>query len=110
MVKVEQMSLTREAYNYWKIFKDQKEGESSLFQPAFGKAQTNFTTSNPNLEVIGFFSASSISKKLLFLTSADAEVNVPPFDFDPPETNCALWRRCTDIFPNASTTQPEGWE
>ncbi len=109
MVKVEQMSLSREAYEFWKIIKDQKEGSSSLFQPAFGKVFTNITTSNLEKEVTGFFYASAIKKKVAFISGADATISIPDFDISPPESNCALWEPPTQVFDNASLTPPKEW-
>ena len=110
MVKVEQMSLSPEAFDFWKIIKDQKEGINSLFQPAFGRVRGNIHTSNPAKSATGIFYTSSVRKKILFIASADAQVPVPPFDVFPPETNCSLWLPCNQIFPNASTTPPPDWK
>lgn len=41
LIEIQQMSLTREAYEFFKAVEDQKEGANSLFQPAFGKPHTN---------------------------------------------------------------------
>ncbi len=109
MVKIEQMSLSRNAFEFWKTFKDQKEGSASLFQPSFGRAQTNIFSTQSKKEAIGIFSASAIHKKVLFLTSADSKIPVPPYDIEPPEENCALWRSCVEVFVNASTTPPKEW-
>lgn len=110
MIRVEQMSLSEGAYEFWRIFKDQKEGSTSLFQPSFGAVKSNFTSSNQDTKVIGYFYASSIDKKVINITPGDAPIPVPQFDVDPPEDNCALWRSCKDIFPNSVTTPPADWE
>ena len=110
MVKVEQMSLSNQAFEFWKVIKDQKEGINSLFQPAFGKVKTNIFSPNAKIKVTGIFYASAVKKKILFITGGDAPIPVPPFDIVPPETNCALWRPCNQIFPNASTTPPPDWK
>lgn len=109
MIKVEQMSLTREAYEFWSLIRDQKEGLTSLFQPAFGKVRTNLTASNGQ-PVTGIFYASSVKKKVKFITSAESPLSVPELDFVPPESNCALWYSCDGIFPNASRTPPPEWK
>ncbi len=109
MVKVEQMSLSREAFDFWEVIKDQKEGINSLFQPAFGKVKTNIFSTNSDKEATGIFYASSVKRKILFITGADAPIPVPEFDIIPPETNCVLWQPCDRIFPNSSTTPPPEW-
>lgn len=110
MVRVEQMSLSRVAFDFWKLLKDQKVGASSLFQPAIGKPQSNFISSNANQKVIGFFYATSIKQRIVFLTADDARLPVPPFDIEPPNENCALWRPCNEIFPNSQLTPPKDWK
>ena len=40
-VEVQQMSLSKNAFNYWRIIQSQKEGAASLFQPPTGKIRTN---------------------------------------------------------------------
>lgn len=110
MVKVEQLSLSREAYEFWKVFKDQKDNASNLFQPALAKAKTNLHAINSNREAIGYFSASAVKQKILFITGADAPISVPQLDIFPPETNCAQWRPCDNVFVNASRTPPPEWQ
>lgn len=108
MYTVEQMSLTEGAFNFWKIIADQKEGATSLFQPAFGKATTNIFSNNSDEEIIGYFYATSVSKKVVFLTSGDAPIPVPKPGIEPKE-NCALWCECTNIFPYSVGTKPKDW-
>lgn len=107
MVRVDQMSLTRDAYEFWKIIKDQKEGISSLFQPSFGKVKSNIMSSNPNRPVAGFFYASSVKTAFHFLTGADAPISIPPAP--PQETECARWTSVTQAFDNVVLDTPEGW-
>lgn len=109
MLMVEQMSLSREAYEYWKVFRDQKEGATSLFQPAFGKARTNIFSTNSNAVAGGFFYATALQKKVVFITSSDATVSVPPPDIDPPEGNCALFNTGAGLFLNTSFDPPPEW-
>jgi len=112
MVKVEQMSLTKKAYEFWKIFKDQKDGAASLFQPAFGRTKTNLFSTQGDVPVMGIFYASAVRTKVIFITPADAPVDVPPYDFDPTSENCALWSDCRALnsFPNGSATPPPEWQ
>ncbi len=108
MIRAEQMSLSKEAFEFWKVLRDQKEGASSLFQPAFGKARSNIFSTNSAREAIGLFYASAIRKKILDLTANDAPLPIPEFDIAPID-NCVLWRPCTKVFGNASTSPPDDW-
>jgi len=111
MVKVEQMSLTKDAYEFWKIFKDQKEGASSLFQPALGKVKTNLFSTNTDKPVLGIFYASAVRKKVMFLTEEDAQAPVTPPSIEP-IANCVLWNSCERLFsfPNSSRNPPPEWQ
>jgi len=112
MVKVEQMSLSNKAFQFWKILKDQKQGTSSLFQPAFGRTQTNLFSTNSDEQVMGIFYASAVKSKVMFIQSSEAPIKVPPYDFDPLSDNCTLWTDCRTLsaFPNGSNTPPPEWE
>lgn len=110
MVKVEQMSLTEQAFEFWKLIKDQKEGTGSLFQPAVGKTKTNLFSTNSNLLVMGIFYASSVSKQINFLTGKDAPIAVPEYNIKPSD-NCTLWHACEELSSfTASRNPPPEWE
>lgn len=109
MVRVEQMSLTNGAFEFWKIVKDQKKGATSLFQPSFGKIGTNFSSSNPNVKVAGYFYATSIKDKVVFISHEDAPFAVPQFDFAP-DTLCRFADVCDAVWLNASRTKPPEWD
>ncbi len=112
MVKAEQMSLSNTAFQFWKVFKDQKQGATSLFQPAFGKSRTNLYSTNSDEPVMGIFYASAVRSKVMFLTASDAPIKVPPYDFEPLSSNCVLWTDCRTLsaFPNGSNTPPPEWQ
>lgn len=110
MVMVEQMSLTEEAYQFWKIIKDQKDGTGSLFQPAFGKTKTNLFSINSDKPVMGIFYASAIRKEIRFLTGEDAPIEIPPYNVEP-RSNCVLWNSCEQLSSfNASRNPPADWQ
>jgi len=109
LVKVEQMSLSDGAFEHWKIIKNQKEGSTSLFQPAFGKIATNFFSNNPDVEVAGYFYATSIKQKAVFISADDSTIPVPEFDRPGAEV-CLFWDVCDAVWVNASRTPPPEWE
>jgi hypothetical protein len=71
MVTVQQLSLSKSAYTYWKTVKDQQEGAQSLFQPSIGKVKSNIRLTTGAEEVQGYFFAASVAKKVFFLTYLD---------------------------------------
>lgn len=110
MVKVEQIGLTRQAFEFWKLIKDQKEGTASLFQPAIGKTKTNLFSTNTDLPVMGIFYASSVSERVSFLTGKDAPIVVREYSIEPRD-NCVLWDSCEQLSSfTASRNPPPEWE
>lgn len=112
MLKVEQMSLSREAYEFWKLIRDQKDAESNIFQPAIGKIRTNFVSTNSDKKLIGIFYASAIEEKILFITGANPRVPYPEFDI-PINQSCFFYDACDIVynyFYSASRTPPPEWE
>lgn len=76
MVTVQQLSLSKSAFTYWKTVKDQQEGAQSLFQPAIGKARSNIRLLTGEEEVQGYFFAASVAKKVFFLSYLDIPLGV----------------------------------
>lgn len=111
MIKVEQMSLSRNAYQFWKIVKDQKAGLTSLFQPSFGRIQTNFSSRNSERQLLGIFYAASVQKKVIFISGANPEVPYPDWE-TPPDEFCFLYDACDIVYDNfnASRTPPPEWD
>jgi hypothetical protein len=126
MVKVEQLSLTKSAYNFWKTVRDQKDGASSLFQPPLGKAISNIVPINGTDAAYGYFQASAVSKKIIFLKPNDIPLgsgvipdppSLPPryiptggvsyeeFITDP----FIIRESCVGAFPHSTTQKPIEW-
>jgi len=101
-VEVEQLSLSKEAFDFWRIIQQQKEGATSLFQPSFGEVKTNIFPVNGGPAVLGIFYASGKAKKSIFITREEVPVSVPP-------PSVAIPEACNQVFANASTTKPPGW-
>lgn len=102
MVEVEQMSLSRNAFEFFKLIRTQKEGASSLFQPPAGEIKGNIKAVNSTAPVIGLFWASSVKKKSFFIYPSDIPYLITPIDF--------ITLPCDKFYPNSSATKPAGWE
>ena len=105
-VEVQQMSLSRTAFSYWKTVRNQKDGSTSLFQPAIGKAISNFSSKKGTYEVQGLFYASSISKKVIFLNAS----NIPPGVSIRPTAPPPIAESCILAFPFATNQKPINWQ
>ena len=101
MVEVEQMGISRQAFDFFKLIRAQKEGASSLFQPPSGEIRGNIRPVNNNDPVIGLFYAASLKKKTTFIQRSDVPYALTPLEY--------ITYPCYDAFDNASTTKPEGW-
>lgn len=99
-VTVEQMSLSKNAFEFFKLIRAQKEGASSLFQPPSGEIKGNVSPRNTSDPVLGFFWASSVKEKSIFIERSDIPYLITPMD--------SIRYACTN-FPNSTTQKPKGW-
>lgn len=102
LVEIDQMSLSQEAFDFFRIVREQKESAADLFQPPSGEIRGNIRAINSGDAIVGIFWATSITKKSLFIYPTDIPYPLPPIDF--------VTLPCNRFYPNASTVQPENWE
>lgn len=102
LVEIEQMSLSRKAFEFFKLVRTQKEGASSLFQPPSGELRGNIQSSDPTTPVVGIFWATAIKRKSKYIYRTDLPYPVTPIDY--------ITLPCYNAFENASSTKPANWE
>ena len=102
MLEVEQMSLTRKAFEFFKLIRSQKEGASSIFHPPSGEIKGNLIPVNNSENVIGFFWATSIKSKFTFIQRSDIPYPVTPIEF--------VAEDCRLRWANSSNIEPKNWE
>lgn len=102
LIEVEQMSLSRNAFDFFKLIRNQKENASNLFQPPSGEIVGNIQAVNNSRAVVGIFWATAISKKSLFLYKADLPYPIP--------ANEIIWESCYDSYPNATNQKHPLWD
>jgi hypothetical protein len=94
-LKVDQLSLSTSAYNFWSLVLSQEKGAASLFQPASARIQGNMhSTTNPGQQVLGLFQVSSMVSKTIFISRTDVPLGMLQ---DPPFLNTA---ECTSLGTN----------
>lgn len=105
-IEVSQMSLSRQAFDFWRAVKGQKDAVGSLFQPITGKIPSNFVQlSGPAVPIEGLFLATAISKKYLYITRED----VPNPNIIPPIGR--PWNDdCRSLFANSTPFKPFYWK
>jgi hypothetical protein len=101
MVVVDQMSMTKSTFDFFKVIRSQKEGATSLFQPPYGEIRGNIKAVNSNISVVGIFWATSVKTAHAFLLKSDLPYILPPMDL--------VTEPCTS-FSNSTTTQPAFWQ
>jgi len=103
--EMRQLSLSPRAFRFFKGIVDQKQANGSLFQPQSGRILSNFIqTSGAAVPVNGFFYASAVRKKSIYLTRDDI-----PGDVQIPELLTRFPDSCLKLFPFSSTTKPDFW-
>lgn len=76
LVTIEQLSMTRNAFEFFRLVREQKESASNIFQPVFGEITGNVVPVNTDIPAIGIFYASASSKKSRFIYRSDVPYNV----------------------------------
>jgi hypothetical protein len=105
-VAIKQMSLSPQAFAFWKAVKAQKDAATSLFQPVTGKVPNNFIQISGNPSAIeGIFYATSINKKSIFITRNDV-----PNQSVIPTQDLPFTDSCLSLFPNSTIEKPDFWE
>jgi hypothetical protein len=105
-VEVSQYSLTREAYQFWKLLDEQQTRTGSLFDPQPAPIEGNiYNVENTNELALGYFGASAVSRRRLII-AGDTVTMFPDYQkafvpLGPAD--------CRFSFPNASFFPPENW-
>jgi len=103
--KVEQFSITRQTFRFWKSIQDQQEAVNSIFQPINGKIPSNFTqVSGYEHPIAGIFYATSVSGKGAFINRYDV-----PNESLIPNNKVTIKASCLEAFPNSTSTKPSFW-
>lgn len=103
--QVKQMSLSPNAFAFWKAVQSQKNATTSLFQPLTGKIPSNFiqTGGQPG-PIEGIFFSTSIQTKGVFINREDV-----PNQQIIPVIDLPFQDSCVDLFPNSTTERPPFW-
>ncbi len=102
-IEVSQMTLSPNTYRFWNLVRAQQRSASDIFQPNAVRVTGNITcVSDPDVEVLGIFGASSVVRKGRFVLPSDIPVNVPLQE--------RLAADCRARFIQATSTKPEWWQ
>jgi hypothetical protein len=99
-LKIDQLSLSANAYNFWNLVVSQQVGASSLFQPVSAYIKGNIhSTTNPNEQVLGLFQVSSVSSRSIFINRGAIPSNLQP----------AIPYNVSDCRVEGTTIRPTCW-
>lgn len=102
-VVAEQLSLTTEVYDFWKLVEIQQRASGDLFQPNIVQVRGNMhSLDNSDEPVFGIFSVSAVSRKAVFLDQfTHLPESVPNID--------TLTVDCRLYFKNSTNERPPFW-
>lgn len=111
--RIEQLSLSSQAYGFWKAVSAQKLATNSLFQPISGRIPTMFDQLVGSEQPLqGIFYATSITSNGVFIHRSDLpnEGMIPKLSLTPAGPNYdPASRGCIDLFPGSTTVPPSYW-
>lgn len=100
-IKVEQLNLSDEAYEFWRNVQSQQEGTGSIFQPNVIRIRGNIKcVSDPDEDVAGIFSVAGSTEREMFIRRIDVKK--------------ALWpdtiiNDCRNQYPGSTNVKPLFW-
>lgn len=98
-IEVKQLSTTKEAYDYWGAIEDQINSTGSIFEPPPVAITGNITNcDDPDDIVFGYFGASALSTKSIFIPASEAPY--PPGDLLDWPDDCRTMGNSTAIMPS----------
>jgi hypothetical protein len=102
-VEAEQLSLTDEVYDFWKLVEIQQKTSGDLFQPNVVQIRGNMhSMTNSDEPVFGIFSVSAVAKRTFFLDRVN-DLPKPVANIDTLVVDCRLY------FKNSSNERPPFW-
>ncbi|MCY1722771.1 DUF4249 domain-containing protein [Prolixibacteraceae bacterium Z1-6] len=127
---VTQYSMSKEMYNFWKKLKDNNESLGSMFDKMPGAVYGNIQCCNENKKALGYFMASEVKQKRIFIDRTDHHLKTisgyqdclytyapmsPSFIYfgQSMETRASIYnsaQRCIDCLNVGTNTKPSFWE
>jgi hypothetical protein len=109
-VQVDQLTVSRNAYLFYRAIASQQAARGSLFQPVTGKLPVQFEqVSGHPVPTEGIFFAASITSNSIFITRSDIpDLNLIPTIETYPFANKKILGSCLD-FTNSTISKPPYW-
>ena len=79
-VELRQYSISETVFNFWQTMESQSSGTGSIQDPAAANARGNIKNlNNPDEMVLGYFGASGVSRKSIFIDNSEVPFNLSRF-------------------------------
>ena len=101
-VTIEQMSMSRNAFEFFRLIRSQKENASNIFQSTFGEIPGNIQAVNNSDPIVGIFWATSIDTLSRFIQRSDVPYPVTDIEFSTIS--------CLERYENSTIEKPDGWD
>jgi hypothetical protein len=104
LIEVAQFSMSREAYQFWRLYDEQSSRTGTIFDPLPAPIQGNVINLNdPNDFALGYFEVSGASRKRIVIYGRydEDKILLNAINFTPTGGGCSL--------PFATCERPEGW-
>jgi hypothetical protein len=99
-IKVEQLSLSPEVYDFWRMIEKQQNSASDIFQPNSISIKGNITCVTDPEEVLGVFAVSAVTEKSFFI----------PFELTRRRIALdTIALPCVAAYPGATYVKPPFW-
>ncbi len=106
-IEIKQLSLTRQAYEFWKFYLEQSTRTGTILDPLPSPLQGNiYNTNNPDKLALGYFEASDVASKKIILAPIFLNAYLTLQYYTRHEAEGA----CYQVYPNAQSDAPSGWE
>jgi hypothetical protein len=100
-INLKQYSISEKAFNFWQMLSTQSTGTGSVQDPAPANPQSNVhNTADPNQIVLGYFGASAVVTKTMFIGRTEVPVSLDRYIYP---DDCRT-------LPSATTTKPAFWQ
>ncbi|HWB26843.1 MAG TPA: DUF4249 domain-containing protein [Chitinophagaceae bacterium] len=107
-IDIKQLSLTKEAYEFWRLYGEQTTRTGGILDPLPAPIQGNIHCLTDSTELaLGYFEASDVGSFKFVMSPAFINAYITFFNTPQYVSHDGL---CEDVYPNTLKNAPPGWE
>jgi hypothetical protein len=100
-LEVEQLSVSDDVYNFWKLVQAQQQGSTNIFQPNVVNVKGNMRVVSGDKPIFGIFSVSAVAHSSIDISKDD--IPLPPYVPDIIIQDCRTYKE------NSTNVKPPFW-